>query len=431
MDFISHLQKYLSSEAIAKLNASLLEKEKKALLLNTNKMNEDELLSLFPHLVKHPIVKNAYLYDKDEYDLGKSIYHELGCFYIQEPSAMLPAYLLPSIEDGLILDLCAAPGGKSIGVSLSNPKSVIISNDLSANRCQILLSNIERLGCSNIVVTNNDFSTIYDNFLERFDSIILDAPCSGSGMFRKDNHYMEEDWSYSKVVKCASIQKQLILMAYKMLKKGGTLCYSTCSFSYEEDEEVVSYLLQNSDAQLLPIPSSTLYYVDKSKIGIHLFPNLFPGEGQYIALIKKPGERSVTKKEISKYKFPYLSSLNNYSSYSFFNFSNYIFMLPFDISTKGLKIIRYGTKVGKIDKDLFFYDYHLSHVLKVFNNVIDLTMEETIQFINGEQLNKINPYKGYVLLTYQNIPIAFGKSDRQVIKNHYPKGLRKKINISR
>ncbi len=431
MDFLRHLQKYLSEETIAKLSTSLLEKEKKALLLNTNKMNEELLLSLFPHLIQHPLVKNAYLYDKDEYDLGKSIYHELGCFYIQEPSAMLPAYLLGHIENGLILDMCAAPGGKSIGVSLSNQNSVIISNDLSNSRCQILLSNIERLGCSNIVVTNNDFSTIYPNFLEKFDSIILDAPCSGSGMFRKNNHYMEEDWSYSKVVKCASIQKELILIAYKMLKKGGTLCYSTCSFSYEEDEEVVSFLLANSDANLLPISHSDLYYVDKSKIGIHLFPYLFPGEGQYIALIKKPGESLITKKEYSKYKFPFLKTISSYSSYSFFNFSNSIFMLPFEISTKGLKIIRYGTKVGEIDKNLFHYDYHLSHVINNFEFVIELNDEEIVKYISGEQLNKVNPYKGYVLLTYQNIPIAFGKSDTTVIKNHYPKGLRKKINISR
>lgn len=431
MDFLTHLNKYLSEEAIIKLKDSLLEKEKKAILLNTNKMSESQLLSLFPHLVKHPIIKNAYLYDKDEYELGKSIYHELGCFYIQEPSAMLPAFLLPHVEDGLILDMCAAPGGKSIGVSLSNPTSVIISNDLSSSRCQILLSNIERLGCSNIVVTNNDFSTIYCNFLEKFDSIILDAPCSGSGMFRKDNHYMEEDWSYSKVIKCATIQKELISMAYKMLKKGGTLCYSTCSFSYEEDEEVVFYLLENSDAELLPIPESNLYYVDKSKIGIHLFPYLFEGEGQYIALIKKPGERIVNKKESSKYKFPYLSMLPHYFNYSFFNFSNYIFMLPFDIFTKGLRIIRYGTKVGEIDKNMFHYDYHLSHVLKTFIATIELTKEETIKYMSGEQLFKPNPYKGYVLLAYQNISIAFGKSDKEVIKNHYPKGIRKKINISR
>ena len=117
MDFLSHLSKYLSQKEIAQLEASLKEESQHALLLNTSKMNEETLLSLFPHLNKHPIVKNAYLYDKNEYDLGKSIYHALGCFYLQEPSAMIPAYLLNPKEDDLVLDLCAAPGGKSMQAS--------------------------------------------------------------------------------------------------------------------------------------------------------------------------------------------------------------------------------------------------------------------------------------------------------------------------
>ena len=146
MDFLSHLSKYLNQEEIAKLDASLKGKSEHALLLNTRKMIEEMLLSLFPNVKRHPIVKNAYLYDKDEYDLGKSVFHALGCFYLQEPSAMIPAFLLNAKEGDIVLDLCAAPGGKSVQTSLlMNNQGLIISNDIA---------NCERSIFSD-VVTNN------------------------------------------------------------------------------------------------------------------------------------------------------------------------------------------------------------------------------------------------------------------------------------
>ena len=243
MEFLNHLKTYLSNQEIKALEDSLNESSKHALLLNTNKMNEEQLLSLFPNLIRHPIVKNAYLYNKDEYDLGKSVFHALGCFYLQEPSAMIPAYLLNPKPGELVLDLCAAPGGKSMQASLlMNNEGLIISNDLSKQRAFSISENAERLGRGNLLITNNDFSLIYQKYQNSFDKIILDAPCSGSGMFRKESK-MEDDWSYQKVLKFAEIQKQLILMSYSMLKPGGKMVYSTCSFSYEEDEEVIDYLL--------------------------------------------------------------------------------------------------------------------------------------------------------------------------------------------
>ena len=161
MDFLTHLKKYLNDKQIKELSDSLKENSKHALLLNTEKMSEETLLKIYPSLKRHPIVKNAFIYDKNELDLGKSIYHELGCFYLQEPSAMLPAYLLNPSKDDLVLDLCAAPGGKSIQASLlMENKGLIISNDISRNRVLAVLENAERLGRGNLLITNNDFSTI-------------------------------------------------------------------------------------------------------------------------------------------------------------------------------------------------------------------------------------------------------------------------------
>ena len=412
MDFYSHLKTYLNEEEIKKLKASLNQKSEHALLLNTEKMSEEALLSLFPTLKRHPIVKNAFIYDKDELDLGKSVYHELGCFYLQEPSAMLPAFLLNPESGDLVLDLCAAPGGKSMQASLlMNNEGLIIANDISKSRAFAISENAERLGRGNLLITNNDFSLIYDKYLNTFDKIILDAPCSGSGMFRKENKMME-DWSIQKVYKNAEIQKSLILMAYQMLKPGGKMVYSTCSFSYEEDEEVVSYLLNNTDVELECIPSSTLYYQGKNSYGVHLFPYLFPGEGHYIALIKKPG--LLNKKAKSSY----------YQKQE--KFGDYLFTISEPFNTKYLNVIRYGVKVGQVDKNDIRYDYHYARFVKDFEPSLEIDLKALIKYYQGETIDLAYP-KGYVLLKYQGTNVDIAKSDGRIIKNRLPKGLRKKF----
>ena len=412
MEFLKHLKTYLKDEEIKNLETSLKEKSEHALLLNTDKMSQKTLLSLFHSLKKHPIVKNAFIYDKDELDLGKSVYHELGCFYLQEPSAMLPAYLLSPESGDLVLDLCAAPGGKSMQASLlMNNEGLIISNDIAKNRAFSIVENAERLGRGNLLITNNDFASIYDRFLNTFDKIILDAPCSGSGMFRKENK-MLEDWSYQKVLKYAEMQKQLILMCYQMLKPGGTMVYSTCSFSYEEDEEVIDHLLNNTDASLKEIEKSPLYYVSDKGYGVHLLPSLFPGEGHYIALINKPGELQ------KKNKVDYYQKEEK--------FGDYLFTISEPFPTKHLNVIRYGIKKGQIDKNGLRYDYHYARFIKDFPNVLDIDFEQLQKYYLGETLNIVVP-KGYVLLRYQGINVDIAKSDGRMIKNHLPKGLRKKI----
>ena len=419
MDFLSHLKKYLNEKEIAELDASLKEKSHHALLLNTAKMSEETLLSLFPHLTKHSIVKNAYLYDKDEYDLGKSVYHALGCFYLQEPSAMLPAYLLDPKPGELVLDLCAAPGGKSMQASLlMNNRGLIISNDIAKNRSFSISENAERLGRGNLLITSNDFSLIYQKYLNYFDKIILDAPCSGSGMFRKEDK-MAEDWSYQKVLKYAEIQKELILMSYQMLKPGGTMVYSTCSFSYEEDEEVIDYLLSNSDASILDIENNPLFYKSKGQ-GIHLLPSLFPGEGHYIALIKKPGEAKSNHFEEHKNKFKVSTPYENVEKYG-----DFLFTMSETINTRYLNIVRYGVKVGETIKDEIKFDHHYAHFIETFDSVIEISFEDLLKYYQGEALN-IQTNKGYILLKYKGINVDIAKSDGRIIKNRLPKGLRRK-----
>ena len=419
MEFQEHLKSYLSDQEINSLVSSLQGESKHAVLLNLSKMRDETFLSLFPHVQKHPIVPHAYLYDKNEYQLGKSIYHDLGCFYLQEPSAMVPAYLLGAEEHDLILDLCAAPGGKTIQTSFKmNDTGLIVSNDLSRNRCNAIIDNAERLGLGNIVVTNNDFAKIYKKYLNTFSRIILDAPCSGSGMFRKESK-MEEDWSYNKVIKFAETQKELILIAYAMLKEGGTMCYSTCSFSKEEDENVIEYLLDNTDAQIENI-ESPLFYVSKDKpLGVHLFPHIFPGEGHYICLIKKPGilSKSQPKEEkMEKYNLPFRYV---------FKFGDYLFGSNYKCKTDGLNIVRLGVKVGELIKDEIKFDYQYAHYVKEMRKY-ELNDEQLKFYFKGETIPACLD-KGYYLLTYQNINVDIAKNDGRIFKNHLPKYLRKVI----
>ena len=413
MDFLTHLKSYLSEKEIEALETSLSQKSRHGLLLNTDKMSQETLLSIYPNLKRHPFVDNAFLYDKDELGLGKSIYHELGCFYLQEPSAMLPAYLLNPQPGDLVLDLCAAPGGKSMQASfLMKNEGLIISNDISKQRAFAISENAERLGRGNLLITNNDFSLIYDKFINTFDKIILDAPCSGSGMFRKENK-MLEDWSYQKVLKYAEIQKELILMAYQMLKPGGKMVYSTCSFSFEEDEAVIDFLLNNSDAELENMPDSLLFYRSNNNgHGIHLLPSLFPGEGHYIAIINKPGVL------VSKVRDAYYEKNEK--------FGDYLFTISEPYNTKYLNVIRYGVKVGQIDKNEIRYDYHYARFVKDFEPVLDIDLETLEKYYRGEAINVSFP-KGYVLIKYQGINVDIAKSDGRIVKNRLPKGLRKKF----
>lgn len=420
MDFYKHLKTYLSDEQIVNLSIALKDEDLHAVILNTRKMSDEMFLSLFPDVIKHPIVPHAYIYKKDKYNLGKNIFYTLGCYYLQEPSAMVPAYLLDINKEDIIFDMCAAPGGKTVQASFKlDDTGLIIANDLSRSRCSAIVENIERLGLGNVVITNNDLSLIYKRYLNCFDKIILDAPCSGSGMFRKDSK-MEQDWSYNKVLKFAETQKQLISIAYEMVKPGGIICYSTCSFSQEEDEDIIEYLLQNTDAEVVNIDHKLFFKNEKKPLGIHLIPGVFPGEGHYICLIKKPGN-SVLKREkdrVSNNKY-------NLEFTKIYQFGDYLFGLNNEFNFKYFNVIRLGVKIGELIHDEIKHDYHYAHYT---NNMQKYALDDNSLklYFNGNTLNA-NLSKGYYLLTYMGINVDIAKSDGRIIKNHLPKVFRYKI----
>ena len=211
-------------------------------------------------------------------------------------------------------------------------------------------------------------------------------------------------------------------MSYQMLKPGGKMVYSTCSFSYEEDEEVIDYLLSNSDAQIEEINDSSFFF--KKGNGVHLFPSLFPGEGHYICLIKKPGELKVSKKEnkvSTKYKIA--------TPYTYIEkFGDYLYTMSEMVNTKKLNIIRYGVKVGELIKQDIKFDHHYAHFVDTFESVKEIPFDELLKYYQGECLYSNVP-KGDILLKYRGINVDIAKSDGRIIKNHLPKGLRRKYNF--
>lgn len=412
MDFKTHLLNLYNEHFVEKLLNEFDQTCTHACLLNTDKISDQRFLELFPGVIPHALVKHAYLYDKNKYDLGKSWLHEAGAFYLQDPSAMAVAALLNCNENDIVLDLCAAPGGKTIQSSLlMNNKGLIIANDISHSRALVLSQNVERMGRENIVVTCNDFSLLKSQYQGKFTKIILDAPCSGSGMFRK-NAEMLKDWSYKKVLACQAIQKDLIMLAYRLLAKGGILCYSTCSYSKEENEDIIKFLGDNSDCELLTIPSSSIYLHSHENHKSILFPYSSTGEGQFVTLIKKPGNLNHKFTENKNMDEQVINKVNEIE-----------YILPLKFDYKNLSIIRGGLEKGTNTTHGYVFSHHYSHSSQ-FKDKIPLNTEQMKAYYRGEDI-AIEFAKGYYVVTYDDIGLGIVKSVNGSLKNHLPKGLRK------
>lgn len=427
MDFILNLNKYLSKSFVNELLDSMEEKKTSSLILNTKKIDESSFLNLFPHLRKHPFLKYVYYYNKDEYDLGKNYLLIAGAYYIMDASSLITSSLLDVNDGDLILDMCAAPGGKTISLLLYNldKKFEVISNDISHSRALELSKNIERIGASNVIVTNNDFSLIKNKYKNTFNKIILDAPCSGSAMFRK-NELAKKDWTIEKVLSLKEKQILLLNDAIYMLQDGGIIVYSTCSFSYEEDEEVLLEVLKvNPNIHLINIPFKEGFYKDKNiKEPIHLFPSLYEGEGQFIALLKKDGNDKkydlfIKKEEKNKD----LKRFNlNFNRQITLKDKIYLTNNPLDLSK--LNLIRPGLEVYEVKKNYLTPSFSLAHYL---NNKasIELNEKEKDLYLHGDEITKVlNLKNDFYLVSYKGINLGFIKYVNGKLKNYYPKGLR-------
>ena len=418
--------------------------EERMRILKTLKISSDKRVSW----------ANAAYYFDENVRPGKHPYHEMGLYYIQEPSAMSAAALLAPKPGMRVLDMCAAPGGKSTQLATYlGDSGLLVSNEINTQRSRILSQNIERMGIKNAIVTNEDSFVLASHFPGFFNAIQVDAPCSGEGMFRKLPEAIEQ-WSMENVAICAARQKEILDNAAVMLKPGGVIVYSTCTFSKEENEDVIEYFLER-------YPDFTLEEMER------FWPHKVDGEGHFVAKLVRRGcvdtdlkaDRKTQKNKNSKNRKnetkPALTKENMKLLSEFLDetisedmaawiknsrlvmFGEQLYRLPdMEVDIKGLKVQRAGLHIGEFKKQRFEPSHSLALALKLNDakNVVKLTCDnpQTIGFFNGQSVMLSDEQaaeckKGWALVCVDGYPAGWGKVNGAQVKNHYPKGLRNKI----
>lgn len=429
------------------------------LRVNTAKISCEEFERLAPFPVKRiPWVKNGYFYEEEARPSRCPLY-QAGLYYLQEPSAMTPAARLPIVPGDYVLDLCAAPGGKAtaLGAALKG-EGLLLANDISASRARALLRNLELFGISNVFVANEKPERLSKLFPEYFDKIMLDAPCSGEGMFRKEEA-LARDWTPEKSKELSLIQKDLILKAADMLRPGGMLLYSTCTFAPAEDEEIVSYLLENRpDMELMDMEGYEGFSCGVPAWGngskalkkcVRIFPHKMDGEGHFLALFQKSGQSVPSAAAAPRAKLPkdaqnYLESffkeigLKTLGSKPFdwnrveARKDNLYYLPPADTDFRGVTFLRNGLFLGELKKNRFEPSQPLALALhkEDVDAIISLPIsdERLTRYLKGETLSILpeeSPrQKGWQLLCVEGYPLGFGKLVNGILKNKYPAGWR-------
>ncbi len=443
-EFLDRMEKMLGNDYRAFLE-SYDKEEYKALRFNPLKGDKELFLNENPFCLKQVLwEENGYYYDSEDKP-GKHPYHEAGAYYIQEPSAMAPVHFLDPKPGERILDLCAAPGGKStqIGGKMAG-EGLLISNEIHPQRAKILSENIERMGIFNALVFNETPKRLSERFREFFDKILVDAPCSGEGMFRKNDEAGNE-WSLENVELCAKRQDEILDCAASMLKEGGTIVFSTCTFSVEENEGSIKRFLERNPGFFVK-DISVYEGMEKNQWGVRLWPHKIKGEGHFLSVLVKEGE---LKKDLQNcYKLQNAQGIKQYPEFGDFcvqtgldkckkidfSGSNYtvfgeqLYLLPKDTpDLSKLKVLRPGLHVATMKKGRIEPAHALSHVLNMgdMENSISLEKDsmEVRQYLNGQTLN-VEGNKGWNLICVDSYGLGFGKVSGGIVKNHYPKGLR-------
>ena len=452
------------------------------LRVNTAKLSCQDFEKLSPFEIRPiPWISNGYFYDEESRP-ARCAYYQAGLYYLQEPSAMTPASRLPIEPGDFVLDLCAAPGGKAtaLGAAL-NDTGFLLANDISTSRARALLRNLELFGIKNMLVTDEKPAKLAQRFPAFFNKILLDAPCSGEGMFRKEEA-LARDWTPEKSSELSDIQKDLILKAADMLRPGGMMLYSTCTFSPCEDEEVVACLLkERPDMELVDMPDyegfsegrpefagpaeinplNTDISTDAAPVSpeafdpaslrkcVRIFPHKMDGEGHFLALFHKKGDslppffRSAGKgpdKNTRKWLEEFFAEigLRTLDGQEFdwnrveVRKDKVYYQLPFPLDLRGISFLRNGLYLGDLKKNRFEPSQPLA--LALHKGDIEATIslsvsdERITRYLKGETLN-IEPEeaahkKGWHLLCADGYPIGFGKLVNGILKNKYPAGWR-------
>ncbi len=410
----------------------------KGIKVNTNKIEVEEFLKIFPYKLEKIPYTNDGFYLKENIKIGNHPYHHMGLFYSQDPGAQAPINSIEIKEDYKVLDLCAAPGGKSIQIASKLKKGFLISNEYNSKRAQILYSNIERMGLTNVIVTNSDVNTLKEVYQGYFDLVVIDAPCSGEGMFRKNIEALNE-WSLENIELCIKRQKEILKNAKDMVKENGYILYSTCTYELEENEKMIEWFVKNYNYEIKELNKKIDNYTikgiktsentDKSR---RFYPHISKGEGQFMCLLQNKNkiEEKVKLKQ-KNYPTPkeqkiideFLENLEIKLETNIQN--NKVFQAVTEIPDK-IHVISSGVQIGEIKNNYIYPNHYLfSAYGKYFKNKCNLTIndERVLKYLKGEEI-EANVPNGWGVITVEGYPLGGYKATNGKLKNHYPKGLR-------
>lgn len=439
--FLEEMKELLKDEYDEFLS-SYEEKRYSGLRANAIKISADELESICGFLGdKIPWSDTGYYFENDERPAKSPLYHA-GLYYIQEPSAMSVVNNI-DIEEGMrVLDICAAPGGKTINIAskLKNT-GMIVANDISPARTKALLKNIELFGVTNAVVTSENQEKLLQMFPEFFDRIIIDAPCSGEGMFRKDEMLINS-WERSRK-ESVEIQRSLLEHCSKMLKPGGRIIYSTCTFNMDENELAIkTFIDNNSEFKLIDIPKINGFTsLDILPEAARLFPHRVNGEGHFLCLMQKEGqiednsEIKMSKKHFDRKKLPeaYIDfekkNMNIELNGSFTLSENRLYMEAYPAPfAKGFKVLRNGLYLGEIKSSGFTPSQAFMMAMKQddFKNILDIDQHDAqaAKYLKGETISALDKKDGFHAVAIEGHIVGYGKVQNEKLKNGYNKNWR-------
>ena len=377
-----------------------------------------------------PWEPDGFYYDPETRP-GLHVYHEAGVYYLQEASAMAPVALLDPKPGERVCDLCAAPGGKTTQIAgRMLGRGFLVCNEINPKRAKILSRNIERMGVANALVTNEHPETLASRFPGFFDRVLVDAPCSGEGMFRKEEAAVT-DWSQETVQMCARRQREILDSAARLVRPGGRLVYSTCTFAPEEDEETVAAFLE-AHPEFTPEPVEAPWFVPGENASYRMWPHKLLGEGHFAAVLRKTRGESGEVPACPGGKCPkawesFAKELDiTLPEGKAVSFGQSLYWAPTELpELNRLKVLRPGLELGTERKGRFEPAHALALWLKTCAVTESFPPEspEMKAYLHGDVVP--SGKKGWCLVQAGGYAIGWGKGDGSVLKNHYPKGLRR------
>ena len=377
-----------------------------------------------------PWEQEGYYYAPDARP-GLHPYHEAGVYYLQEASAMAPVVLLDPQPGERVCDLCAAPGGKTTQIAgKMRGEGFLLCNEINPKRAKILSRNIERMGVANALVTNEHPQNLAKKYSGYFDRVLIDAPCSGEGMFRKEEAAVT-DWSLETVEMCARRQAEILHSGAQLVRPGGRLVYSTCTFSPEENEEAVALFLKEHP-EFEPQTVDSPWFTPGPNGSYRMWPHKLLGEGHFAAVLRRMDGNDASVLQANDEKLPrvwteFATQLGiSLPAGKAVRFGQSLYWAPADMSDiRGIKVLRPGLELGLEKKDRFEPAHALALWLNTAKNTQDLRADsaQIKAYMHGDVIP--SQRSGWCLVTVDGYAIGWGKGDGKVLKNHYPKGLRR------